>query len=287
MIEAYAFLAAFAVQILATSVLYPAWFVSYVRSQTAHLPLERLAELYPGVDIGQVQERFLKRYRALHTGIAVLGLLLLAGLCAYLQNPDWDGGKVTAPITVYFLVSQAPLALVIGLGVRFNKEHRHASEQRKRKAELRPRGVFDFVSPFAVFLAVLSYLLFAAFVFYIQQRPFPGFAGYINIGVVTLVYVLNAVVVYTMLYGRRRKPFESPTARLHSMNVGIKSSVYSCIAVVVYLSITFSLGLLDLRRWDPLALSVFFTLCSLLASLGVMAPPREPEVDELSSHPAR
>ena len=45
----------------------------------------------------------------------------------------------------------------------------------KRKAILQRRGLFDFVSPFIVFLAVLSYFLFAAFVIYIRQHPFPGF----------------------------------------------------------------------------------------------------------------
>ena len=38
MIEAYAFLAAFPVQILAMSVLYPAWFVRRARAQAASIP---------------------------------------------------------------------------------------------------------------------------------------------------------------------------------------------------------------------------------------------------------
>ena len=38
MIEAYAFLAVFPVQILAMSVLYPAWFIRYSRRQAASIP---------------------------------------------------------------------------------------------------------------------------------------------------------------------------------------------------------------------------------------------------------
>lgn len=153
----------------------------------------------------------------------------------------------------------------------------------KRTAVLQRRGLFDFVSPFAVFLAVLVYLLFAAFVIYVRQQPFPGFAGLINLGAVTLVYALNAVVVYSMLYGRNKNPFETHAGRLHTIGLAVKSSVYSCILVVVYLSLNFSLRLLDLKRWEPFALSVFFIICALVASMGFAAPLRKPEVDELGS----
>ena len=44
MVEAYAFLAAFAVQILVMSVLLPMWFIRYLRAQTARFPAERLAQ---------------------------------------------------------------------------------------------------------------------------------------------------------------------------------------------------------------------------------------------------
>ena len=149
--------------------------------QATRFPAERLAQLYPGVDLGLAQERFLTQYRALTTGIAVLGLLLLGWLFSYMRRPDWDDGPVEVLVTVYFLAAQMlPLVLVVWIGVRFNKEHKRSLPEGKRTAILQRRGLFDFVSPFIVFLAVLSYFLFAAFVIYIQQHPFPGFAGLIN-----------------------------------------------------------------------------------------------------------
>lgn len=286
MIEAYAFLAVFTVQILATSVLYPAWFVRYVRAQTTRLPAERLAKLYPDVDLGHAQEHFLTRYRALNKGMAVLGLLLLTGLFSYMRRPDWNDGPVEILVTVYFLAAQVlPIGFVVWLGVRFNKEHRRSVPESKRKAVLQRRGLFDFVSPRLVALAVLIYFLFAAFVIYIQQRPFPGFVGLVNIGAVTLVYILTACIVYAMVYGGNKNPLETHADRLHAIGVAVKSSIYSCIVIVVYLSLNFSLGLLDLQRWEPFALSSFFVICALLSSMGVIAPLRRPGVDELGSNP--
>jgi hypothetical protein len=287
MIEAYAFLGAFALQILLTSVLYPAWFVKYVRMQVTRLPAERLAQMYPGADLAQAQQRFLSRYRALSATIAVVGLLLLGWLFSYLQRPDWDDGPVEVLVTVYFMVAHmVPLGLVIWLGLKFDKEHKHPlPEQTKRKASLQRRGLFDFISPVVVFVAVLLYFLFVAFVLYIRAHPFPGFAGLVNIGGITLVYALNALVVYTMLYGKHRNPLETHAGRRQGIGMAVKSSVYSCIVIVVYLSLNFALGLLDLQRWEPFALSTFFVVCSLLASMGMIARLRRPEADGLGPSP--
>jgi hypothetical protein len=284
MIAVYAFLAAFTVQILTMSFLLPAWFIRYVRVQATRWPAERLAQLYPGVDLGQALERFRTRYRALTTGIAVLGLLLLGWLFSYMRRPDWDVGPVLVLVTVYcFAALMLPLGLVVWFGVRFNKEHERSLPEGKRTAVLQRRGLFDFVSPFVVFLAGLSYLLFAAFVIYLQQHPPLGFAGLINIGGVTLVYAVNALTVYMMLYGKKGNPFETHAGRLRTIGLVVKSSVYSCIVIVVYLSLDFSLKMLDLQRWEPFALSVFFVITALLASTGYAAPLRQPESDGLAS----
>jgi hypothetical protein len=275
MIAAYAFLAAFAVQILTMSVLYPAWFIRYLRAKATRLPAERLAQLYPGVDVARAQERFLTQYRAVTTIVAVLGLVLLGWLFSYMRRPDWDDGRVQILVTVYFFAAQMlPLLLLVWMGVTFNKEHKRPVPEAKRTALLQRRGLFDFISPLVVFLAVLSYLLFAAFVIYLQQDPVAGFIGLIYLSSVTLVYALNAFVLYRVLYGKKN-PFETHAARLRAIGLTVKSSVYSCIVVVVYLSLNSSLRMLDLQHWEPFALSIFFVITVLLASVGLAAPPRE------------
>jgi hypothetical protein len=273
MIEAYVFLAAFTVQILAMSVLYPAWFIRYWRAQATNIPAERLAQLYPDVDLGVAQRHFFTRYRALNTVIAVLGLLLLGWLFNYLRSPHWNDGLVKALVTVYFLVQVLlPLGHVGWVIVRFNQKHGRPLVERKRKAVLERRGLFDFVSPTTVLVAVLGYFLFAGFVIYIQQDPFQGFAGpLINIGCVTLTYALNALVVYVMLYGKKANPFETHAARVQAIGLAVKGSVYSCIVVVAFLSLDFTLVMLDGQRWEPFALSVFFVIVAFLSSIGLTA----------------
>ncbi|MEP7314504.1 MAG: hypothetical protein ABI859_18115, partial [Pseudomonadota bacterium] len=266
MIATYAFLMMFTVQILTMSVLHPARLAKFTRAKLAnHYDDERFARLYPGTERAGV-ERFLTGYRAVNTGIAVLGLLLLGWLFKYMQRPDWDDGPIEALVGVFVAVQTLPLVIVWLISARINRQAlERSSLEAKHKAILQRRGLFDFVSPVTVSIAVLVYVLFAAFVFYIQGNPFKGFAGpLINLGAITLVYMLNAFVLYAKLYGRRSSPLETRADRTYWTGVTVKLCIYSCIACVVFLSLNFALALLNLQRWEPFALSVYLVTCALL-----------------------
>jgi MFS family permease len=285
MVEVYAFLAAFMVQILAMSVLYPTWFIRRVRMQTTRLSAEQFAQLYPGGDFGLAQERFLTQYRALNTGIAVLGVLLLGWLFSYMRRSNWNDDPVNVLVGVYFTAQMLPFGFIAWFRSRFNKVLKRSLPEGKHKAMLQRRGLFDFVSPFVVFLAVLIYFLFAAFVMYIRQHPFPGFGGYLNIGIITLGYVFFAFVVYRTLYGKKSNPLETHADRVHTIGLTVRICVYTCIVVVVFVSLTLALQLLDLQRWAPFTKSVFYVTTTLLCLMGLTAPPRRPEADGLGSIP--
>jgi hypothetical protein len=175
-IEVYGFLAVFTVQLVAMSVLQPARLGRYLRLQSTSMPAERLAKLYPGVDLDLARERFLNRYRTVNAVIAALGLLALGWFFTYMGRPGWDVDPVILVSAAYFMLQISPLLFVAWLGFRFNRVHRHSLLEGKRKATLQRRGLFDYVSPSMVFLAVAGYFLFVGSVIYFQREPFPGFA---------------------------------------------------------------------------------------------------------------
>lgn len=294
MIEAYAFLATFTLQILAISVLLPYWFIKYIRLQAARHPADtqRFAQFYPGVDLNVARERFLARYRVAHVGIALLGALLLGWVVIYVRRPNWDESFLVALVCAYAIVQWLPLMLTAWLGARFKaKVLDHSSPEAKRKAFLQRRGLFDFVSPLAVTLAVSTYLLFAASALYAQQHAskfvgFKPFLGVALLGALTLTYALSAFVVYRMLYGRKINPIETRADHIHTISRSVKSSVYGCTACSVFFLAVFALVLLDLDRWQPFALSASLVTSALLSLMGMPKPPREPEADELGSNPA-
>jgi hypothetical protein len=290
MIEVYLFLAMFPVQILGMSVLYPIRLTRLIRTGLKNIPAERLAELYPGVDVGQAHERFLARYRAANTVVAVLGLLLLGWFISYMQRPNWDEGAVGGMVTAYCVLQIFPIILIAWFTTRFNKVHRRLLPEAKRKAILQRRGLFDFVSPFTAFLAILAYFQFVAFMFYVARHPFPGFAGpFVNIGIVTLLYVLGAFVMYWVLYGRKTDPLQTHADRMRMISFVVNCYAWMCILIPIFVSLSIARKLLDLETWGPFAGTVFFLILTLLnLRIGrLTAPPRQPEADGLGSSPVR
>ncbi len=284
MIEVYAFLAMFALQVLALSVLAPAALAKRSRTFLARYPAEQFPQLY--LQGSSIAVPGISAYRALSWLAAAAGLVLLGWLYTYMRRPDWDDGPVEALGSVYLMVQFIPLVLLAFAGAKTNQQLRDAFPEEKRKATLRPRGLFDFVSPFAVFLAVLGYFLFVAFAIYIEQDPFSGFAGaLVNIAGVTAIYAVMGFAIYMTLYGRKSNPLQTQAARMIAMATAVKLCVYACIGCVVFLSSNFTLVLLDLQNWEPLAWSVGHIIFALLFLSAINAPSPGLNLDALRLKP--
>jgi hypothetical protein len=179
-------------------------------------------------------------------------------------------------ISAYFALQLVPQVFVAWIGFRFNKAHKHSLLGGKRKATLQRRGLFDFISPFTVLLAVLAYLLTVAFIISVQTTPFPGYA---LIGVLTLVYLSQIVIVYRALYGKKGNPLQTQSDREHTIGVKVRTAVYGCIVCTVFFACIFTVDLLALHRWVPLAQTVALLINTLLCLMSVTAPPRRPEAN--------
>jgi hypothetical protein len=112
----------------------------------------------------------------------------------------------------------------------------------------------------------------------VQPKPFPGFA---LIGALTLTYALMAVVTYSAIYGKSVHPLETYERRVHRIGLTVKVNVYSCIICVVFFAFAFSVDMLDLKRWVPLAQSACLLVTSLFCLMSLSAPPRPSESDGL------
>jgi hypothetical protein len=286
-IEAYAFLAMFTIQILVSSVLYPARIVTYVRGWEQNFGSERFAQLYPGIDYNRWVGRFVAGYRAANIVIAVLGLLLLGWMFTRIQRPHW-GSEVSKAAVMYFVLQLSPLALTaLYAFVRYFKILLQPSQETKRKATLQRRGLFDFVSPSVVYLAVLSYFLFVVYAIWLDLYVYDNASlsrhCYRAIVSVTLVYALNAFIIYKYLYGKKN-PLVSHEGRVHAIGVSVKAGIYGSIAIAWFLSIFGTLGQPGLREWKPFALLCFLVASQLLTLMGTTAPPRKPAAESLGSH---
>lgn len=189
------------------------------------------------------------------------------------------------------MLQLAPMLLFMWASARMQVRVRSALRDQPRKAMLKRRGLFDFISPFTVFVTLACYPLFIGFLVLIERNPFPGFAGvYVNIAVITALYIATACPVYMALYGKRSSPVQSHSDRMRAIELMVKVSVYTCLAAVAFLSLNFTLALLDLQSWEPFAQSAFLVTCALLylhgMNAGMIGPPSELDVERLRSRPA-
>jgi MFS family permease len=186
------------------------------------------------------------------------------------------------------MLQNAPILLISWFTTRFEKLHRRLLPEAKRKAVLKRRGLFDFVSPVIVLLAVLANFQFVAFMFYVERHPFPDFGGpFLNIGIVWLGYVLLGAFLYW--FSRRKKdPLQTHAERMFMIRAMTTAYVWVCILVPVTGSITVARKLVDLEEtWGPLAGTVFFLLLTLFNLRTMAAPPLQPEAQGLGTSPVR
>ena len=280
MIEINAFLAMLGVLILTISLMHMVVLTRFVRRKTASVPDEYFAQLNSTLDRTESMRQFILRYRLAHAAVALIGILLLCWLAGYMQQPDWDKRWVVFPVMGYFVLQWLPMIFTAVTGIKHMKALRNYLMHAKRKASLKRRGLFDFVSPLPVFLAVGAYLLFFALTIRIAQDPKERL---LFIGAVTFDYALTIFTIYRLLYGKRSDPFETHAGRLYTIGVRTRSSIYSCIAVVFFTSFVVAVVHNELQRWMPFALAAFLTVVTIITFSVFNAPPRWLGADEIDT----
>jgi hypothetical protein len=287
-IEAYAFLAMFTVQILAGSVLFPERVIRRVRRWATESGSERFLQMYPKRDFDKSIRLFVALFRAANIVAAMLGVLMLGWFFTQVRHPG-SMGELKMPLVGYIFVQFAPLVLLALYSVvRGFKSLFLPPQEPKRSAILQRRGLFDFVSPLAVALAALAYVGFIAFAIFLDLEIYgnASLSGecWTAIAAVTAIYALNTLVIYKYLYGRRN-PLQSHEGRVHSIAVNVKAAVYGSIAVACFFSLMGVVGQPQLTGWQPFALSLFLSTIWLLNLMGMGSPPGKSEAIELNERP--
>ena len=216
------------------------------------------------------REKFLRRFRVVNGVIAIAGLLLLVWLFDYMRHSAWDSSTVIVISAIYYVIQLAPVLYVARLGFKLNNVFRRSWPEAKRKATLQRRGLFDFVSPFAVFLAIGGYLAIVPFIVLVQEKPFPG---YQLLGVLTLTYLMQGAVIYHALYGKKMNPLETPELRAHRIGMTAKTGVYGLIVVTIFFAFVFLVDKLEMKHWVPLAQTFCLLFSTGFCLMGVSAPP--------------
>lgn len=256
-------------QILLISYLVPSLLQARMSRMLAEYPPERYSKLYPWpiayYRIGRSVFKWVNRL------IVVLGFVLLYGAYA-LDGGSFsdDGGMSEIWPAVYGAIQFLPLVTLELLGFRQLKRMREANHSGTRKADLRPRRLFDHVSP--VLLAAALTLFATVLGFNLTVDGFAIDWGSDAIQQSLTLAITNALLLAVglwQLYGRKLDPHQAADDRSRRLRAQLTSLLLVSSAMSVFFLTQAAGDVFDLHAFDATLLSLYFQAI-VLTSIGYL-----------------
>ncbi|MGJ8663497.1 MAG: hypothetical protein ACSHWU_07595 [Marinicella sp.] len=250
-------------QIAMISIIIPMWIKKRFDNMVLNHPPAIYPKLYP-VSIDTMRYA-MKTFRILNAMMVFIGLLII-GITLITQSAELLNWDTQAMLTVTFLLQLLPF-LYLGLsGIKYQQIMRQVGQPTKRKAQLTPRNLLDFVPKQLLIATFVTFISYAMVVIYIQQNPFPGFAGYWNILYVFLLNIFYIFMIHRILSGRKMDPHQAQEDRLNHTRLIAKILIMGAILCNLFLTISMVLSVLDLRHIGDIIQSLYFQLVALMMS---------------------
>lgn len=251
----------FSSQVLLISFYFPRKILGRVKHVVEKYPPSAYPRLYPvSLDVAKKAQRtfWSMNLFALLAGIA----LVLVGLFLPTEEMlNWDSDSV---LTIYVLLQYSPMIIANAAGFTYLNLMRKADSRTTRKAELRRRNLFDFVSPAVLGLAIFAYVGFVLLILYVRQFEFPWFGGYSNIAVITGVNLVFAGIIARNLYGKKQDPYQAYEDRTRQIGIALRGLVWTSILATGFVALSIGLAASDLRHLHPISQCLYFQVLALI-----------------------
>lgn len=258
----------FASQIFLLSIYYPGMIAKRIRYVLKNYPPDKYPKLYPsGYTVGAAGKGAQKMtlFRLYNGAVAVTGIIVLTAMISTGYRPDAMGGDEIF-VMLYFLLQIIP-SIVMAFREFGNYHQMHqAFAVKRRTAELRPRRLFDFVSPAYVVAAIALFAGWAAF--YINSAGDIanwGVENYATIGGISAMNIAYIIMIRAFLSGKKLDPYQAYSDQLKTIESTIKTCVISSILVSLFLFLTQVADQYGLEVFDPPLTSFYVQLCVVMA----------------------
>ncbi len=255
-------------QIFLISYYFPAKLLARMRSVLETYPPSEYPKLYVKpieyYKIGQGAFKLVNRF------IFLLGFVILFLIVFVVDQSTFaDDGYVSEvwPLA-YGMIQFLPLMALEFLEFSQFKMMRKANSGTTRKAMLRRRRLFDFVSPKLVGLAALFFLAAIYFDLYVHDFVFQWSHDTIQRAMVlTGTNIFLASLAAWHLYGRKLDPHQALDDRAKQITAIVKSMLFVSMALSVYFMTAAADDVFNLDFLDASLLSLYFQII-IFASLG-------------------
>ena len=251
----------FLCQVILISYYYPNKILNRAKLMVEKYPPSSYPKLYP-VSIEKI-ERGQRNYRNMNAVIFIAGILLV--IVGILTNYDvasnWDG-----LITLFFIIQFSPMLISEMLGFKYFKMMRKANSGAIRKAELRPRRFFDFVSPVLFGTAIFIYIAFILFALSAYPNQIHLGGKPINLIItITIGNLFFAGIILWNIYGKKQNPFQANKDRNRQISLTVKSLLLISIVATLFLMISVIVDYYYLDHLMPTILCLYHILLAVIS----------------------
>ena len=257
------FFIAFLGQIFLISYYFPRKMLSRERFVIDNYPPSSYPKLYPKPI--EEYEKDLRRTGQLFNFILGIGLLLWVVMLRFVPANVWDECA-----GFYFILQFLPMIYLELSAFETYKLMRIKNERSTRSAELRPRHLFDFVSPILVGAAVFIYVALMLFILFMSQNElYVGNAANTKMISITVSNLLLAGIIYINIYGKKLNPHRSNKDRLNQIEIVVKQVVLISIAGTGYIGFDTVVDYLSLSELIPIFQCLFLQLLAVISLWGL------------------
>ncbi len=252
------FYAVFLGQIFLLSYYFPQKILSRMRYVLESYPPSIYPKLYPKpVEYYRIGQSV---FKVINQFIFLLGFLILLAMLFLVDHGNFadDGFISEAWPAAYGMIQFLPLAALELLEFSQFKLMRKANLATRRKAELRRRGLFGFVSPTIFGLAVVLYL--TAVLLDVFAHRSDGLAMWLTGGILFM-----AAVGAWNLYGRKMNPHQAIDDRAKQIAANLNSLLYISMVMSAFFIMAVADEIFDLDFLDAILMSVYFQVIMILS----------------------
>ncbi len=205
----------------------------------------------------------ISNFKRFNFAIALVGIaIVIHGLMT--QSEELLHADSMAVILVYFLLQWIPLLIMELSGLQYLKLMRMANTSPKRSAELKPRGLLNYVSKPALAFTIFMQLVFVAVVVYFIYNPFEGFGGVANLVGIAFADCIFIGILLWNIKGKKKNPYLAAEDRDKQIRKLVKVMLITSNLMIAFVSLELVMSATESRHLlDPFMSLYFLAIASV------------------------
>ena len=246
-------------QIMFLSYYYPNRMLIRIHTILKNYPPKEFPKLYP--ESIEKYKKSAKRYQVMNHLIMVLGFGLILWFYVTPRTGRWD----QVIIFWYFMIQFLPNIGIELWAIKYHNAMRLLNQDTQKEAVLQPRRLTDFVSKNLLGTVILIYVIFVGFIAYVDQFDYPWFGGYLNVLIISGVFLFFGLIIYRAMYGKVKNPHQSYEDRKIDIQTLVRQILSIAIAVMLYAMLQISLKVFGLESFKAISISLYFHVIGFLS----------------------